>query len=224
MGLLDEHKADRRERILRATRQIMGERGYDGLTMRDLAAEARVSVPTLYNLFGSKDQILIAELESTAGSIAAAVPSAGLSFMQRFLVAFDAGMRSIEQAPGFYRALTALVVTSEATQEMLQRIENAFVAILAPNLEAARRAGQLADWAEPELVARHIWGIQTAAFMAWGLGRMDFATFRFAAASGACHLLAGTVRGPFLVEVEARLHELRGRQAPARPKPTTAIA
>jgi AcrR family transcriptional regulator len=211
MGLLDEHKAERRERILRAARQIVGERGYDGLTMRDLAAAARVSVPTLYNLFGSKDTILVAELQSMAGTIAAAVPTAGLSFFQRALTAFNAGMRMIEESQEFYRAVTQLIVTSRATDDMRKRIEDAFVAIMKSNLEGAKRAGQLAEWAEPELIALHIWGLQTAAFLAWGLGQFDFPTFRFAAYSGSCHLLVGAARGPFLVEVEAHLRELRER-------------
>ena len=37
MGLIDEHKAERRARILAAARTLIAQRGYDGLTMRDLA-------------------------------------------------------------------------------------------------------------------------------------------------------------------------------------------
>ena len=64
MSLFEEHKAERRERILIAARKLVGEGGYDGLTMRDLARAARVSVPTLYNLFGSKDQLVEAYLDA----------------------------------------------------------------------------------------------------------------------------------------------------------------
>ena len=179
--------------------------------MRDLAAEARVSVPTLYNLFGSKDHILVAELQAMAGSIAAAVPSGNLSFFQRGMASFNAGMRIIEAAPEFYRAMAHIMVTSRATDEMRQRVEQAFVAILKAPLDMARKAGQLADWAEPELVGRHIWGIQTTVFLAWGLGQMDFQAFKFAAYSGTCHILAGAARGAFLAEVEAELAKLRNQ-------------
>ncbi|HEY6033695.1 MAG TPA: helix-turn-helix domain-containing protein, partial [Kofleriaceae bacterium] len=75
MSLFEEHKAERRERIIAAARTLVAERGYEGLTMRDLARAAKVSVPTLYNLFGSKDAILVSELEAMASSIARALPA-----------------------------------------------------------------------------------------------------------------------------------------------------
>lgn len=44
MSLFEEHKAERRARIIAAARALVTKHGYDGLTMRDLAAAARVSV------------------------------------------------------------------------------------------------------------------------------------------------------------------------------------
>src|SRR4030095_10174598 len=111
MSLLDEHKAERRARIGKAARQLVAERGYDGLTMRELARAARVAVPTLYNLFGSKDAILVAELEASARHIAARLPSGGDSFFARGMAAFEAGMSLIEGAPEFYRAVMRMFMT-----------------------------------------------------------------------------------------------------------------
>ena len=85
MSLLHEHKAERRARIGKAARQLVVERGYEGLTMRELAQKARVAVPTLYNLFGSKDAILVAELEASARVIASQLPTGGDSFFARGL-------------------------------------------------------------------------------------------------------------------------------------------
>ena len=45
-SLLDQQMAERRQRILDAARGMIGERGYEGLTMRDLAEASRVTVPT----------------------------------------------------------------------------------------------------------------------------------------------------------------------------------
>ena len=55
-----EQKAERRSRILAAAREIIAESGYPELTMRDLARQARVTVPTIYNLIGSKEAVLFA--------------------------------------------------------------------------------------------------------------------------------------------------------------------
>jgi len=65
MSLIAEHKAERRARILAAARQLIAERGFEGLTMRELARAGRVSVPTVYNLLGGKHAVLMAELEET---------------------------------------------------------------------------------------------------------------------------------------------------------------
>jgi AcrR family transcriptional regulator len=205
--LFEANKAERRERIQSAARKLVAERGYEGLTMRDLAQAARVSVPTLYNLFGSKDAILIAELQTIAGAIARAMPPPGTdgSLFARGMAGFDAGMTLIEQEPAFFRATIQMFLTSKDTEPMRMRTEEAFIAIMRGNLVAAKRAGQLEDWADPELVARHMHAQHTSAFLAWGLGAIDFATFRDASLSGICHLLAGVARGGFRDEVIARL-------------------
>jgi AcrR family transcriptional regulator len=205
MGLLEEHKSERRAKILKAARKLVEERGYDGLTMRDLADEARVSVPTLYNLFGSKDAILIAELQNVAIELARVVPTTGDSFLQRGMVSFDASMRAIESSPEFFRAVTWMFMTSPESAATRRVNEDAFIAIMAMNLTAAKQAGQLADWAEPAIVARHMFGQFMVTFLSWSIGELDLAGFRVAAESGICHILIGVARGAFATEVEARL-------------------
>jgi AcrR family transcriptional regulator len=209
MSLFEEHKAERRSRILAAARKLVAARGYEALTMRELAQVARVSVPTLYNLFGSKDAILVAEVESSVLRIAAQAPRTGDSFFQRGMAGFEFGMKIVEDQPEFFRAAMRMFLTSPGTSVMRRRIEDANIAVMAINLAAAKAAGQLADWADPPIVARHMFAQYMAAFLAWGIGDLDFPTFRLAALSGLCHLLAGVARGPFAVEAEAQLRELR---------------
>ena len=217
MSLLEEHKAERRERIISAARTLVTKHGYDGLTMRDLAAAARVSVPTLYNLFGSKDAILVAELGRTAIAIASRIQQQG-SFFARGMAAFDAGMDQIEQQPAFYRAVMQMFLTSPETGDMRRRSEEGYIAIMASNLRAAKQAGQLAEWAEPEVVSRHMYGLYISIFMAWAADELDMPSFRAAAQSGICHLLIGVTRGPFAVEVEAQLKKLYRATASNKPK------
>ena len=53
----------RRQRILSAARATLARDGVDGLTVRKLAVEAGITVPTIYNLIGSKDDLLRRLLE-----------------------------------------------------------------------------------------------------------------------------------------------------------------
>jgi AcrR family transcriptional regulator len=51
-------KTIRRERILLEARRMIAEQGFDALKLRDLAAVSELSVPTIYNLVGSKDDLV----------------------------------------------------------------------------------------------------------------------------------------------------------------------
>ncbi len=66
----------RRQRILAVARTTIARDGVDGLTVRRLASEAGITVPTIYNLIGNKDDLLrrlLDELVSRAEDALAAV-------------------------------------------------------------------------------------------------------------------------------------------------------
>jgi AcrR family transcriptional regulator len=48
----------RRARILTEARRIIAEQGFDAFNLRDLAERSELTVPTVYNLIGNKDEIL----------------------------------------------------------------------------------------------------------------------------------------------------------------------
>ncbi len=60
---LTERQIRRRENILAAARELITERGYDGVTMRDLAKASGVAPKTLYHQFESKEKLLRAAVE-----------------------------------------------------------------------------------------------------------------------------------------------------------------
>jgi AcrR family transcriptional regulator len=64
-----EAKPELRERILAAAFHVLMEQGYAAATTREIAAQARVSKRELYALFGSKQGILAALIESRADSM-----------------------------------------------------------------------------------------------------------------------------------------------------------
>ena len=58
-------KNERRQRILGAARVILRELGHQELSIRTLAVRANVTTPTIYNLIGSKQEILLALADQT---------------------------------------------------------------------------------------------------------------------------------------------------------------
>jgi AcrR family transcriptional regulator len=59
-GLRARQKADRRERILEAASQLFRKSGYDAVKMEAIAAEADVSIGTIYNYYQNKGDLLVA--------------------------------------------------------------------------------------------------------------------------------------------------------------------
>ena len=55
-----------REAILESAREQFAERGYDGATIRGIAAGARVDPALVHHYFGTKDQLLLATLMEAA--------------------------------------------------------------------------------------------------------------------------------------------------------------
>ena len=58
-----------RERILDAAETLFAERGYDGTTLRDVAAHVGLRNPSLYNHFDSKESLYAAVLERDLGPV-----------------------------------------------------------------------------------------------------------------------------------------------------------
>ncbi len=78
VGRREANVAARRQRILESARALLQEAGPEGLSMRKLARQAGLSVTTLYNLLGSRQQILQALIRDSVQRLeepAAAAPA-----------------------------------------------------------------------------------------------------------------------------------------------------
>lgn len=64
LGLRATQKIERRQAILSATSKLVAAAGIDDFTLEDIAREARMSVPTVYSYFASKNDILFSLFEA----------------------------------------------------------------------------------------------------------------------------------------------------------------
>jgi AcrR family transcriptional regulator len=62
-GRNERRKAITRARLLAAARRLFASKGFEGTTMRDIAAEADVALGSFYNYFRTKEEVLEALLE-----------------------------------------------------------------------------------------------------------------------------------------------------------------
>jgi AcrR family transcriptional regulator len=209
-SLVEHHKAERRRRILAAARRLIARHGFDGLTMRDLAEASRVSVPTLYNLFGGKHAILAAELEETFTAIARTLLSSPQGdAVDRAFALYDAGIRELVAVADYYRELVRVFLTDRANDELRRGIDQQFIAAMADNLRAGQAAGQIADWVDAELLSSQLYFQYMVTVLGWARGELDDDQFRAIAHHGLAMLLLGVARGDAQRRVERRARDLQ---------------
>lgn len=196
MGLFEEHKAERRARILVAARELIAERGYDGLTMRDLAQASRVSVPTLYNLFGGKQALLLGELETTFSAVVAGIEQARTgNVVDRALATCDAGNADVLSAPRYSRELILLFLTSSETAPLRRTSAESYAELMADLLRDGQKAGEIESWIDPLVLSQRMFAHYQLAMIEWARGELDTEGFRAATRFGMCAMLLGVTRG-----------------------------
>jgi AcrR family transcriptional regulator len=212
MGLLEEHKSERKSRILAAARKLIADKGYEALSMRTLAHASRVSVPTLYNLFGSKHAILAAEMQETFANIAralATVPSGDA--IDRAAALLEAGLRNMLDVPDYNRALVHIMLSHRETDPIRHDIEDRYIDMMAANLAAGQADGELADWFDSYVLARQMFATFMTSMLGWASGDLDDDDFRNAAAFGQSLLLLGVARGECRSKLEQRIRRAQQR-------------
>lgn len=167
----------RRQRILDAAGPMLAGGGLAGLTVRAIAEAAGVTVPTLYNLIGSKEQVVAALVAETLARLDAALrglpPARGLG---RARAATQCMLYVITAEPGRYAAMF------RALQEGCAAGDHAALecaaALHAQAIGEAREDGDLHGRLGAGKLAAHIARGQAEAFAAWSQGSIDAETMR----------------------------------------------
>ncbi|MFD1930402.1 MULTISPECIES: TetR/AcrR family transcriptional regulator [Nonomuraea] len=71
MGLRERKKLETRQAIHDAAMELFGERGFDEVSVVEIAARAKVSKMTVFNYFPTKEDIVLAPMEDDLGEIPA---------------------------------------------------------------------------------------------------------------------------------------------------------
>ena len=109
----EAQKARTRARILTAAQDLFAERGFDAVTVIEIAATARVSVQTVFNHFAGKEELFFSERADWVEGPAAAVRDRGpgeraKTALRRHLVASVEGYARAASDPGHRRMVDVL--------------------------------------------------------------------------------------------------------------------
>jgi AcrR family transcriptional regulator len=111
-------KQERRQAVLAAAKALIVDKGYDKTTIEDIAVEAGVSAPTVYNYFGTKLDLLMAlyleDREIALHKLSVIIERSWKDPLDFFLAMLDADMH--EEVDVVSHALWRQIAAAEATQ------------------------------------------------------------------------------------------------------------
>jgi AcrR family transcriptional regulator len=154
---------DRRVRILRAASVQLQKHGLAALTMQSIAEVSEVSTKTLYNLFGSRELLLLegaserlVDLEQNPTVIAS---EAGLPRLLSYTVG---SMLQFEEMPGFARAIISILLGAELDPDTADQRLGVVQRFAHASLCIASEKGELRDGLDlvelSYLISANQWG------------------------------------------------------------------
>lgn len=220
VGLREQNKALRREAILDATLQLLGEHEPAEVTTEQIAAIANVSAATVFNLIGTREELLIAlggrVVHELLESLAELEEQTGGDPIGAARLIIDTTVAALTADSTAYRR----VISEIAMRHDLDAYAGFDPARLQ---EDAMRAAQQRDIVDPRFdpagLGKQIYASYSAAMLHWAIGKIDNAGFLVLARHGLVTVLAATAtdahRPSFRDELIAMSSELA-----ALPRPT----
>lgn len=219
MSVVELHMSQRRDRILEAARRIIGRRGVEGLTMRDLADAAGVTPPTVYNLVGGKDAILASLLAQVLErALAATAAFEEGSPIDRAFAVSAAGYAELLAQPEYARALLRHFITTNHDDPLRRAIDVQHTAMMAEVLRDAQAAGEIEAWIDAEAVSQSLYAPYVMAMIRWAKGDLDDAGLSRAARLGMALVLLGIARGATRARMEVIAREAQAASTAEAPK------
>jgi AcrR family transcriptional regulator len=205
-GRREAGKTERKQRIIRAARQLIRETGNAGLSMRALAVRAGVSLATPYNLFGSKRAIVLAVLEDVREFQHRFSSVQSVDPLERIFSAVDIAMDFYLGDPTFYKTLWAAVFDTgdEVRDAILNPARHAFWQGL---LDDAAAAGVLAPALDRTLLGRHLDSLFRAVMLDWVVGDIRPEALAATARMGYALILKGACSSEWRGPLQARILE-----------------
>ncbi|MGV6807540.1 MAG: TetR/AcrR family transcriptional regulator [bacterium] len=110
----------RRENILRATLKLIESTDTHGFSVRELASEADVSVATIYNIYGSKEDVIVAAYEDFYKRAITENIRPDCCGLEKIMRVFELMLTNMANKPNFARAIIATVSSFSSAQETSQ--------------------------------------------------------------------------------------------------------
>jgi AcrR family transcriptional regulator len=165
----------RRQRILSAAAGMLAGGGVAGLTVRAVAEKAGVTVPTIYNLIGSKEQVvaalIAAALDRLDQALQALPPRRGMARAQAAVqCSADLFFAAPEQYGAVFRALQE--IQAQPNENSLGPLFTRAGEVFCQAVREAQHDNDLHGRLAPVPLGHHILHGQIETFRLWGIGAL----------------------------------------------------
>jgi AcrR family transcriptional regulator len=203
MDLVAKQREERRQRILDVARRLIAERGYEGVTMRELADESLVSVPTLYNLFGGKSELLFAAVEAYfRGLLSLAHRSGDEEGLPKVLAVCETLGASMPRHAEYARSLMSFFGGAQESTQLREFVARELTNELVVALEQMQAKKQLVAWVDCDALGERLATLMIMTSFEWAAQHLSDRTLGSAMLFGAAAMIHGFARGKSAVEIE----------------------
>jgi AcrR family transcriptional regulator len=180
------NKERRKARILSEARNLIAEEGFDALTISELAVRSEVTIPTVHNLLGKKNDIVLAVFRGLVDNIDAVLAEPDLTDPVLVSAVF------IDKIVDLYGSDEVFYRAAFLGGERLGLFEHEMSdGIFAKSIRVAERLcqraldqGYLLGRIDSALLAQQLFGAQRLPRQDWVSGYIDLATYRQRALTG----------------------------------------
>lgn len=175
----------RRARILAVTRQLLGERGCEEVTVREIARSSGFALQTIYNLVGPRDRTIIDAISEYALYVGRMADREGGA--PSLLAVIDTWITAAEAAPEFARQTNLILFTP--SRNIYYHFRDIQIRGVAKLLRHQQASGQAFFHTPPRLLAEQIVFFAMAIWIDWADRPFAFPLLRQKLAQGLTKLM-----------------------------------
>ena len=206
------NKLKRRARLLAEARNLLANGGFEALNLRDLARLADVTVPTIYNLIGKKEDVLLVlgadvltEIESHIAAVGEAEP------LTHAAATVVESTRLFAQDENFYRAAFLAVEWLDQGGQHHAEVTRIYAwvgALIGAGIDACRTAGLLRGRIPSAQMAELVTRNFRMSCRGWAFGHYGIDEFRRVALSDLYITLTADAVDTFQHQLLRKISEL----------------
>ena len=166
--------------------------------MRELAQLSRVTVPTVYNLIGSREQVLFAAVEEQTHNFVANLKRS----VGDVTAIVEATVGELLRMPRYYRSLLKLLLTSDVASPALRNVTRALGNQLRIALGELAEEGELVRWVDLDALRDRLQSHLWMTSLDWACFRISDERLRDVAVYEMSLLLLGVTHGTAHQEFE----------------------